>query len=62
MPPETRKLIMFAYYSNPSSSFVIIKVSIYTGTIPCYHVFEPTFAQYGVNTPRLDRLRSNVRQ
>ena len=68
MPPETRKLIMFANCSNPSSSFVIIKVSIYTGILPCFippnsnYVFEPTFAQYGVNTPRLDRLGSNVRQ
>ena len=41
---------------------------MYTGIIPCFilpnsnHVFEPTFAQYGVNTPRLDRLGSNVHQ
>ena len=52
--------------SNPSSSFAVIKVSVYTGIIPCFippnsnHVFEPTFAQYGVNTTRLYRLRSNV--
>ena len=65
MPPDTRILIMFANYSNPSSSFVIIKVSIHTGIIPYFippnnnHVFEPTVAQYGVNTPRLDRLGSN---
>ena len=68
MPPETRKLIMFANCSHPSSSFVIIKVSIYTGIIPCFippnnnHVFEPTLVQYGVSSPRLDRLGSNVRQ
>ena len=70
MPLDTRKLIMFANCSNPSSSFVIIKVSIYSGIIPCSippnnnHVFEPTFAQYDVtcNTHRLDRLGSNVRQ
>ena len=30
MPSETRKLIMFANCSNPSSPFVIIKVSMYT--------------------------------
>ena len=36
MPPETRKLITFANYSNPSSSFVYIKVSVYTGMIPCF--------------------------
>ena len=68
MPPETRKLIMFANCSNPSSSFFTIIVSIYTGIIPCFippnsnYVFEPTFAQYGVNTPGLDHLGSNVRQ
>ena len=69
MPPETRKLIMFTNCSNPSSSFVIIEISIYTGIIPCFippnsnHVlFESTFAQNGVNTPRLDRLGSNVSQ
>ena len=68
MPPDTRKLIIFANCSNPSSSFDIIKVSIYTGIIPCFmppknnDVFEPTFAQYGFNTPRLDHLGSNVRQ
>ena len=67
MPTEIRKLIMFANCSNPSSSFVIKEVSIYTGIIPCLippnnkHVFESTFAQYSVNTPRLDRLGSNVR-
>ena len=70
MPPETRKLIIitFANYSNPSSSFVNIKVSLYTGIIPCFippkdnTELKQTFAQYGVNTPRLDRLGSNVRQ
>ena len=68
MPPDTQKLIMFANCSNPLSSFVTIKVSIKTGIIPCFkppnndYVFEPTFAQYGVNTPRLDRLGSTVRQ
>ena len=67
MSPETRKLIMFVNCSNPSLSFVIIKGPLYTGIIPCFilpnnnHVFEPTFA-HGVNTPRLDRLGSNVRQ
>ena len=62
MPPETRKLITFANYSNPSSSFVYIKV------IPCFipqkdnPELKQTFAKYGVNTPRLDRLGSKVRQ
>ena len=31
MPPETRKLITFANNSNPSPSFVNIKVSVSTG-------------------------------
>ena len=68
MPPETQKLIMFVNCSNPLSPFVIIKVSIYTGIIPCFitpnsnHVFEPTFAQYGVSTTRMDRSGSNARQ
>ena len=68
MPPETRTLITFANYSNPSPSFVNIKVSVYTGIIPCFKPpkdspqLKQTFAQYGVNTPRLDRLGSNVRQ
>ena len=68
MPPETRKSITFANYSNPSSSFVNIKVSIYTGIIPCFippkdsPELKQTSAQYGVNTPRLDRLGSNERQ
>ena len=67
MPPETRKLITFANYSNPSS-FVYIKVSVYTRIIPCFvpqkdnPELKQTFAQYGVNTPRLDRLGSKVRQ
>ena len=67
MPPETRKLVTFANYSNSSSSFVNIKVSVYTGVIPCFippkdsPELMQTFAQYGVNTPRLDRL-GNVRQ
>ena len=62
------KLITFANYSNPSSSFVNIKVSVYTGIIPCFipqkdnPELKQTFAQYGVNTPRLDRLGSKVRQ
>ena len=56
MPPETRKLITFANYSNPSSSFVNIKVSVYTGIIPCFiplkdnPELEQTFAQYGVGS------------
>ena len=60
MPPETRTLITFANYSNPSSSFVNIKVSVYTGIIPCFIPpndnlkLKQTFAQYGVHTPRLD--------
>ena len=68
MPPETRKLITFVNYSNPSSSFVNIKVSLYNGIIPCFippkenPELKQTFAQYGVNTPRLDHLGSNVRQ
>ena len=71
MPPETRKLITFANYSNPSSSCVYIKLSVYTGIIPCFipqkdnPELKQTFAQYheyGVNTPRLDRLGSKVRQ
>ena len=68
MPPETRKLITFANYLNLSSSFVNIKVPVYTGIIPCFILPEDnfelkqTFAQYGVNTPMLDRLGSNVRQ
>ena len=67
MPPETRKLITFANYSNPSSSFVYIRVSVYIGIIPCFipqkdnPEHKQTFAQYGVNTPRLDRLGSKVR-
>ena len=58
MPSETRKLITFANYSNPSSSFVNIKVSVYTGIIPCFipqkdnPELKQTFAQYGVNTSR----------
>ena len=61
MPPETRKLITFANYLNPSSPFVNIKVSLYTGIIPCFippkhnPELKQTFAQYGFNTPRLDR-------
>ena len=68
MPPETRKLITFANYSNPSPSFANIKVSVYTGIIPCFippkdnPELKQTFAQYGVNTPILDRLGNNVRQ
>ena len=68
MPPETRKLITFANYLNPSSSFVYIKVSVYTGIIPCFipkkdnPELKQTFAQYSVNTPTLDRLGSKVRQ
>ena len=68
MPQETRKLITFANCSNSSSSFVNVKVSVYTGIIPCFippkdnHELKPTFAQYGVNTPRLDRLGNNVSQ
>ena len=68
MPPETRKLITFANYSNPPSSFVYIKNSKYTGIIPCLipqkdnPELKPTFSQYGVNTPRLDRLGSKVPQ
>ena len=68
MPPETRKLITFANYSNPSLSFVNIKVSVYTGIIPCFipqkdnPELKQTFAQYGVSTPRLDRLGSKVHQ
>ena len=68
MPPETRKLITFANYSNPSPSFVYIKVPVYTGIIPCFTPqkdnpeLKQTFAQYDVNTPRLDRLGSKVRQ
>ena len=68
MPPETRKLITFANYSNPSSSFVNIKVSLYTGIIPCFippkgnPELKQAFAQYGVNTPRLDRLGSKLHQ
>ena len=68
MLPETRKLITFADYSNPSPSFVNVKVSVYTGIIPWFiqpkdnPELKQTFAQYGVNTPRLGRLGSNVRQ
>ena len=68
MPPETRKLITFANCSNSSSSFVNVKVSVYTGIIPCFippkdnKELKPTFTHYGVNTPRLDRLGNNVRQ
>ena len=68
MPTETRKLITFANYSNPSSSFVNIKVSVYTGIIPCFipqkdnPELKQTFAQYSVDTPRLDRLGSKVLQ
>ena len=68
MPQGTRKLITFAKYSNPSSSFVNIKVSAYTGIIPCFippkdsPELKQTFVQYGVNTPRLGRLGSSVRQ
>ena len=56
MPPETRKLITFANYSNPSSSFVNISVSLYTGIIPCFippkdnPELKQTFAQYGVGS------------
>ena len=68
MPPETREFITFANCSNSLLSFVNVKVSVYTGIIPCFippkdnHELKPTFAQYGVNTPRLDRLGNNVRQ
>ena len=54
MPPETRKIIMFAHYSNPSTSFVNIKVLVYSGIIPCFMPpkdntgLKQTFAQYGV--------------
>ena len=54
MPPETRKLITFANYSNPSSLFVYIRVSVYIGIIPCFipqkdnPELKQTFAQYGV--------------
>ena len=56
MPPETRKLITFANCSNSSSLFVNVKVSVYTGIIPCFippkdnHELKPTFAQYGVGS------------
>ena len=68
MPSETRKLITFANYSNPSSSFVNIKVSVYTGIIPCFipqkdnPELKQTFAQYGVNTPMLGHFGSKARQ
>ena len=68
MPPKTRKLITFANCSNSSSSFVNVKVSVYTGIMPCFippkdnHELKPSFAQYGVNTPRLGRFENNVRQ
>ena len=68
MPLDTRKSIMFANYSNPSPSFVNIKVSVCTGIIPFFippkdnPELKQTFAQYGVNTPTLDRLGSNIRQ
>ena len=68
MPPEPRKLITFANCLNSSSSFVNVKVSVYTGIIPCFippndnHDLKPTFAQYGVYTPRLERLGNNVHQ
>ena len=68
MPPETRKLITFANFSNPSSSFANIKASVYSGIIPCFiplkdnTELKQTFAQYGVNTPRLNSFGSNVRQ
>ena len=48
--------------------FVNVKVSVYTGIIPWFiqpkdnPELKQTFAQYGVNTPRLGRLGSNVRQ
>ena len=68
MPPETQKLITFANFSNPSSPFININVSVHTGIIPCFipqkdnPELKQTFAQYRVNKPRLDRLGSNVRQ
>ena len=68
MPPETRKLITFANYSNPSSSFVNIKVSVYSEIIPCFMPpknnteLKQTFAQYGVNTPRFESFENNVHQ
>ena len=72
MPPETRKLNTFANCSNSSSSFVNVKVLVYTYTgiieFPCFipqkdnSQLKQTFAQYGVNTPRSDRLGSKVRQ
>ena len=58
MSPETRKLITFANCSNPSSSFFNVKVSVYTGIIPCFippndnPELKPAFVQYGVYTPR----------
>ena len=64
MPPETRKLITFANCSNSSSSFFNVKV----GIIPCFippndnPELKPAFVQYGVYTPRLERLENNVRQ
>ena len=63
---EYATLITFANYSNPSSSFVNINVSVYTGISPCFIPpkdnleLKQAFAQYGVNTPKLDRLGSNV--
>ena len=68
MPPETRKLITFANCSNPSSSFFSVKVSVYTGIIPSFippndkPELKQAFVQYGVYTPRLERLGNNVRQ
>ena len=68
MPPETRKLIRFANCSNPSSWFFIVNVSVYTGIIPCFippndnPELQAAFVQYGVYTPRLERLGNNVRQ
>ena len=52
MPPETRKLITFANCSNPSSSFFNVKVSVYTGIIPC---FIPS-----KDNPELNRLLYNT--
>ena len=66
MSPETRKSITFANYSN--HSLVDIKVSVYSRIIPCSMPpkdnteLKQFFAQYGVNTPRLDSFGNNARQ
>ena len=64
MPPETRKLITFANYSNPSSSFVLISMFRYIpeSFLVSYHQKTILNSSKLLHNMVLDRLGSNVRQ